>query len=98
MDSFYIRENSRTSSVGNVLRPFQNAGIVNYALHPGPKFPFQTNWYNECSKLAAKKHSWIAFIDMDEFMVILKKCAALGVCDSIGTRGRGSMRVCAGWH
>lgn len=33
------------------------------------------NWYNECSKLAAKKHSWIAFIDLDEFMVILKQCA-----------------------
>lgn len=76
VDSFFIRENSETTSVGDTLRPYQTAGIVDYALAPGPKFPFQTNWYNECAKKAAVRHSWVAFIDLDEFMVILKKCVA----------------------
>eukprot|EP00892_Ulva_mutabilis_P002009 jgi/Ulvmu1/11809/UM080_0020.1 len=73
VDSFYIRENSDSTELEATLRPWQDAGILDFGLAPGPKFPFQTNWYNDCAQKAAKKHSWVAFIDLDEFMVVLNK-------------------------
>ena len=75
MDSFFIRENGDKCDVRRVLEPYERLGILNFDLAPGPKYPLQTNWYNQCARLAAVKHSWVAFIDVDEFMVVLNKCA-----------------------
>lgn len=74
VDSFFIRENDDTCAVRDVLEPYERMGILNFALAPGPKYPLQTDWYNDCGRFAAKKHSWVAFIDIDEFMVVLDKC------------------------
>eukprot|EP00892_Ulva_mutabilis_P002020 jgi/Ulvmu1/11819/UM080_0030.1 len=73
VDTFYMRENGEECAVRDVLEPYERAGVLDFDLAPGPKYPLQTNWYNECSKLASKKHSWVAFIDLDEFIVVLNK-------------------------
>lgn len=75
VDSFYLRENGETCAIAADLKPYQDAGILDLDVIPGPKHPTQTNWYNECAKKASKKHSWVAFIDLDEFMIVVKKCA-----------------------
>lgn len=75
VDKFYFRENSNDTAVAVTMQPYVDAGIVDFGYITGPKHPTQTNWYNACSKLASPKHSWVAFIDMDEFIVVLSKCA-----------------------
>lgn len=77
VDSFFLRENDETCGIAAELKPYQDAGILDLGVLPGPKHPTQTNWYNECAKMASKKHSWVAFIDLDEFMIVIKKCAPL---------------------
>lgn len=76
VDSFFLRENGENCSIAEDLQAYQDAGILDLDVKPGPKHPTQTNWYNECAVKASKKHSWVAFIDLDEFMIILKKCAS----------------------
>ena len=69
-----MRENGETCAVRDILEPYERAGVLDFALAPGPKYPLQTNWYNECAKKASKLHSWVAFIDLDEFIIVLNKC------------------------
>ena len=75
-----MRENGNSSAIAKDLQPYIDAGIVNFGLLDGPKHPTQTNWFNQCSKMAQPKHSWVAFIDLDEFIVVLHKCAAVLLC------------------
>lgn len=74
VDKFYLRENGNSSSIEADLQPYVEAGIVDFGLVDGPKHPTQTNWYNRCSNLAQPQHSWVAFIDLDEFIVVLNRC------------------------
>lgn len=74
VEKFYMRENGNASTIEQFLKPYIDAGIVDFGYMEGPKHPTQTNWYNECSKLAQPKHSWVAFIDLDEFIIVLNKC------------------------
>ena len=75
VDKFYLRENGNHSSIQTDLQPYIDAGIVDFGLIDGPKHPAQTNWYNHCSKLAQASYSWVAFIDLDEFIVVLDRFA-----------------------
>jgi Glycosyltransferase family 92 len=75
VDSFYLRENGEACAIADDLQPYIDAGILDLDVKPGSKHPTQTNWYNECSTMASKSHSWIAFIDLDEFIIVLQKCA-----------------------
>jgi hypothetical protein len=52
-------------------------GLLHLSSVPGPKHPLQNRWYHRCSKPdIAGKHSWIVFIDLDEFIIVLKECAS----------------------
>jgi hypothetical protein len=80
VDSFFLRENQEECAIKAELQPYIDAGILDLGLLPGPKHPTQTNWYNTCSKKASKKHRWIAFIDLDEFMIVLHRCVSPAFC------------------
>ena len=59
------------------MAPFIESGFLDLGALPGAKHPLQNRWYNRCSKPdMAGMHSWVAFIDLDEFMVVLDKCAS----------------------
>lgn len=75
VDRFYLRENGNSSAIAGDLRPYIDAGVVDFGLLEGTKHPTQTNWYNSCSKLAGRRHSWVAFIDLDEFIVVINRRA-----------------------
>eukprot|EP00892_Ulva_mutabilis_P003770 jgi/Ulvmu1/1765/UM118_0004.1 len=92
VDSFYLRENDESCSIAEDLKPYQDAGILDLDVLPGPKHPTQTNWYNECATKASKKHSWVAFIDLDEFMIVLKKQKAVVERDALKEVLRASFR------
>lgn len=76
VDTFYLRENGDECAIEEQLQPYVDAGILELGLLPGPKHPTQTNWYNDCSRKASRLHSWVAFIDIDEFIVVLNRCAS----------------------
>ena len=75
VDKIFLRENGNTSSIQAEMQPYVQAGVVDFGLIDGPKHPTQTNWFNACSKMAQPAYSWVAFVDMDEFIVVLNKCA-----------------------
>lgn len=75
VDTFYLRENGDECAIEKPLQPYADAGILDLGLLPGEKHPAQTNWFNDCSREASRSHSWVAFVDLDEFMVVLDKCA-----------------------
>lgn len=80
VDKVFIRENAAQvpQSLRQRLAPFIESGFLDLSALPGAKHPLQNRWYNRCSKPdMAGMHSWVAFIDLDEFMVVLDKCALL---------------------
>lgn len=77
MNHIFLRENGprvRASQLPS-LQPFIDSGFLTLDFLPGPKHPLQNRWYNRCSKAdMAGAYSWVAFLDLDEFMVVLDKC------------------------
>ena len=79
VDKMFLRENGfYNSTIEEQLQPYSDAGVVDFAFLPGTKHPTQTNWFNECARLTKPKFTWVAFIDVDEFIVVLNKCASCG--------------------
>jgi hypothetical protein len=86
----FLKENGAKvpNAVAARVKPFVDSGFVLFGTLPGPKHPLQNRWYNRCSKPdMAGLHSWIAFIDLDEFMVPLEQCASVAaVCVALSAR------------
>jgi hypothetical protein len=79
VDHIFLKENAVTvpALLTKQLQPLIDEGFLHLSTLPGPKHPLQNRWYNRCSKPdMAGKHSWIAFIDLDEYVVVLDKCAS----------------------
>ncbi len=67
VEKFYIYDNESSDNTKEVLEPYIAAGIVEYI--PWPGFKQQLPAYNDCLKNHADEARWIAFIDLDEFLV-----------------------------
>jgi hypothetical protein len=79
VDHIFLKENSATlpPALLHRVKPHMDSGFLHLSTLPGAKHPLQNRWYNRCSKPdLAGQHSWIAFIDLDEFMVVLDECAS----------------------
>lgn len=80
VDNVYLREHDTQLSMMTELEPYVRSGFLEYEALPAPGEPrllVQTDWYNECALLRrAEKTSWVGFIDLDEFMVVMDKCAS----------------------
>ena len=80
VDQVFLRENSNIlpPKLKAKLQPLIDSGFLVLDWLPGRKHPLQNRWYNRCSKPdMAGAHSWVAFVDLDEFLVVLDKCATL---------------------
>lgn len=67
VEKFYIYDNESTDCTKEVLAPYIESGVVEYTYFPG--YRRQLAAYDDCldkHRLAAR---WIAFIDLDEFIV-----------------------------
>ncbi|MDE5610890.1 MAG: glycosyltransferase family 92 protein [Odoribacter sp.] len=70
VDRFYLYDNESTDSTREVLAPYVEAGIVEY--HDFPGYRMQLAAYDDCLERHRLDTRWIAFIDLDEFIVPIK--------------------------
>lgn len=67
VEKFYIYDNESTDATREILAPYVEAGVVEYTYFPG--FKKQLESYDDCLKKHRFDTRWIAFIDLDEFIV-----------------------------
>lgn len=70
VDKFYIYDNESTDCTRKVLEPYIAQGIVEYTYFPG--YRKQLAAYDDCFARHRHDARWIAFIDIDEFIVPVK--------------------------
>ncbi|MDE6270649.1 MAG: glycosyltransferase family 92 protein, partial [Muribaculaceae bacterium] len=70
VDRFYIYDNESPASPRDVLAPNNEACIVEYIPFPG--YRMQIAAYDDCLERHRLDTRWIAFIDLDEFIVPIK--------------------------
>lgn len=67
VEKFYIYDNGSTDDTKSVLAPYINKGVVDYTYWPGHRR--QLAAYDDCLERNRFASRWIAFIDLDEFIV-----------------------------
>lgn len=70
VDKFYIYDNESTDSTREVLTTYIESGVVEYNYFPG--YRRQLAAYDDCLERHRLDTRWIAFIDLDEFIVPVK--------------------------
>lgn len=70
VEKFYIYDNESTDDTRAVLEPYIEAGLVDHKYWPG--YRKQIAAYDDCMDKHRFDSRWIAFIDLDEFIVPLK--------------------------
>ena len=70
VDKFYVYDNESTDCTKEVLASYIEAGLVEYVYFPGYKK--QLAAYDDCLKKHRYDARWMAFIDLDEFIVPIK--------------------------
>jgi hypothetical protein len=71
VEKFYIYDNESTDGLKETLAPYIRDGIAEYSYWPGTRQ--QSAAYNDALKRHRATDRWIAFIDLDEFMVPISK-------------------------
>jgi len=67
VEKFYIYDNESSDDTREVLRPYIDAGIVEYTFYPGDKM--QNSSYMDAVSKHKLDTKWLAVIDLDEFIV-----------------------------
>lgn len=70
VEKFYIYDNESTDETRAVLGPYVEKGVVEYIFWPG--YRMQLAAYDDCLERHRLDTRWLAFIDLDEFIVPLK--------------------------
>lgn len=76
VDHIYLTENGPTppASLVEELQEFIDDGFITFRVDPRPMF--QQTIYVDCMTQQRHKHNWMAFIDLDEF-IVLRECVPL---------------------
>ncbi len=67
VEKFYIYDNESTDCTREVLKPYIDSGVVEYTDFPG--YRRQLAAYDDCMERHRLDTRWLAFIDLDEFIV-----------------------------
>lgn len=70
VEKFYIYDNESSDNTKEVLEPYIQSGLVEYTFFPGKRQ--QLPAYDNCFEKHRLEARWIAFIDIDEFIVPIK--------------------------
>lgn len=70
VEKFYIYDNESTDDTKDILLPYIQSGVVEYKYWPG--YRRQLAAYDDCLEHFRFASRWIAFIDLDEFIVPVK--------------------------
>ena len=73
VDHIYLVENSEDDSMLPEIQEFIDGGFVTFSNSPRPMF--QQSIYLDCMEKNRHEHNWMAFLDLDEF-IVLRKCAS----------------------
>ena len=73
VDHFYIYDNESEDDLHRILLPYINSGVVSYLFCPGSAM--QISAYNDAIARFKDTNHWMAFIDIDEFIVLSPSCA-----------------------
>lgn len=71
VEHFYIYDNNSTDNSREILDSYINQGLVTYT--PWPDHPGQLKAYMHCLSHHKNDTFWIAFIDLDEFIIPVVK-------------------------
>lgn len=82
VEKFYLYDNESDDNTREVLQPYVDKGLVEYTFFPGPKM--QLKAYKDCVKKHKRDAQYIAFIDIDEFIVPVKHKTIPDYLDSLG--------------
>lgn len=69
VEKFYFYDNESTDNTREILEPYIKSGVVDYKFWKGNKQ--QLAVYDDCIEKHRYEARWIAFIDLDEFIVPL---------------------------
>lgn len=67
VEKFYVYDNESTDGTKEILEPYIKSGVVEYIYWPGNRR--QLAAYDSCLENYRFSSRWIAFIDLDEFIV-----------------------------
>ena len=70
VEKFYVYDNESTDGTKEILKPYIESGVVEYIYWPG--YRRQLAAYDDCLAKNRFSSRWIAFIDLDEFIVPVK--------------------------
>lgn len=70
VDKFYIYDNESTDGTRDILETYIKSGVVEYIDWPG--YRRQIAAYDDCIEKCRFSTRWLAFIDLDEFIVPVK--------------------------
>ena len=70
VEKFYIYDNESSDETREVLQPYVDSGVVEYVWFPG--YRMQLAAYDDCLRRHRTDARWLAFIDLDEFIVPVK--------------------------
>jgi len=70
VEMFYIYDNGSTDDTRLILQPYIDKGVVEYIDFPGHRM--QLAAYDDCLRRHRFDTRWLAFIDLDEFIVPVK--------------------------
>jgi len=70
VEKFYIYDNESTDNTKEILEPYIKSGLVDYTFFPGQEQ--QIPAYDDCLEKHRLNASWLAIIDLDEFIVPIK--------------------------
>ena len=70
-ERFYIYDNGSTDNVKQILEPYIKSGLVCYHFLPG--YGMQNKAYRDAVYKYKNQTRWMAFIDLDEFIVPIEK-------------------------
>ena len=79
VDKFFLYDNDSTDDTYDILRPYIDCGVVEYVRQPGERQ--QLPAYNDCIARHKMDARWIAFIDLDEFLVPMRSDNLIPILD-----------------
>lgn len=75
MDKVYLTENDSEAPLREALQEYTDTGFVSYRVDGVAQA--QLRVYAHCLQQYRHLHNWIAFFDVDEFLVVRDQCAPL---------------------
>jgi hypothetical protein len=83
VEKFYLYDNESSDNTKEILEPYIQGGIVDYVYFHGTKLSSQVRSYADVARRVRNSVKWLAVIDIDEFIVPVKKAKIIDVVNDL---------------